>query len=123
MVRWQSIVGPLLGNRIIAHLRNNVSRLVQHSHATLQFRKNRVVPANIHRRRLTQILLNHPNEIAVKVPILDTVVVAIANEQQRLGQARVQRNAVTGVELSLFLAGTAEGFYKITISIKFKNEV
>src|SRR5256885_678878 len=62
-------------------------------------------------------------QLPLEVPILDPIVVAIANQQQRLALPRIQRNSVTGVEFSLLGTGPTKGLQKFALFVELENIV
>ena len=101
--------------------RDAAAVLVDHRHATLQLREDGVIALKMNRRRHPQILLDHADKIPVQVPMLNPIVVAIANQQQRLFPACIQPDAVTRIELSFFCAGTAKGFDELAILVELQQ--
>src|SRR5262245_30147011 len=75
----------------------------------------------MHGSRHAHVLLYDLYEMTVQVPILDPVVVAIADQQERGGLTRVQPNAVTSFEFSFLLARPAKGFHEFAIFIKLED--
>ena len=113
LIGRQSKISALFLIGIVAHLRGDVALCVQNSDPALQFWKHGVLAADMHGGRHPEIFLDHFDEVTVKVPIFDAIVVAVANEQQRFFRPRVQSNSVTGFEFSFRFARTAEGFYEL----------
>src|ERR1044071_1675214 len=81
LIRWQAEVCTLLLVRIVADPRRNVSLFIQHCHAPLQLREDGIIAANVHRRGHAKFLLNDFYEIPVEIPILDSIVVAVTDQQ------------------------------------------
>src|SRR4030095_2758743 len=59
----------------------------------------------------------------IQIPVFDTVVVAITDEQQWLGLPGVQRNSVTGFKFAFFLTGAAEGFHELAVFVELKHVI
>ena len=123
LVLRQAEVGALFLIGIVADLRGDVAVLVQHGDAALQLREHGVVAADMHGGGHPQVFLDDFHEIAVEVPVFHAIVVAVANEQQRLALARVQRDAVTGLELSFLLARPAKGFHELAVLVELEHVV
>src|SRR5262245_47671461 len=59
--------------------------------------------------------------MSIQIPVFDTVIVAITDEQQWLTLPSVQRNPVTGFEFSFFLTRAAEGFHKLAVFVELQH--
>src|SRR5205823_2726461 len=98
LVGGKSEIGSLLFIRIITELRGDPTLLIQDRDAALQLGKHGVIASDMNRCRHAKILLNDLDEISLQIPVLDTVIVAIANQQQGLALTVIQRNSMTGIE-------------------------
>ncbi|MDB6039684.1 MAG: hypothetical protein JWM99_3525 [Verrucomicrobiales bacterium] len=123
LVLGQTKVCTLLLVRIIAYLRYDVTGLVQNGGSTLKFGKNRVIAANINCGGHAKIFLDHFYEIAVQIPIFDSVIVSVADEEQGFSQASVQGDSVACFEFAFRFARAAERFYKLAIFVEFKHVI
>src|SRR5438552_4429002 len=123
LVLWQAEVGALVGNGIVADLGDDITVLVQNGDPALQLGKHGVIAADMHGGGHPQVFLDDFHKVAVEVPVFHAIVVAVANQQQRLALARVQPNAVTGLELSFRLARPAKGFHELAVLVELEHVV
>src|SRR5262245_15844248 len=61
--------------------------------------------------------------MAIQIPVFDTVIVPITDEQQWLAWPSVQRNSVTRFEFAFFLSGAAEGFHEFAVFVELKHVI
>src|SRR5258708_2162055 len=73
--------------------------------------------------RHPQVLLNDSHEVAFQIPVFHAIIVAIANQQERLPQSSVECNSMTCVEFSLFRTRPTKRFYKLTRAIELEQVI
>ena len=123
LIGRQSKIGSLFLIGIVAELGGDPPLLIQNGYPALQLGKDGVIAADMHGCGHPEVLLNHLHEIPLKIPILDAIVIAIANQQQRLALPHIERNSVTGVEFSLFGTGPTKSLHELAVFIELEHIV
>jgi hypothetical protein len=113
----------VLGIRVVGDLGDDVAVGVEHADPALQFGDDGMGAADVDGGGHAERLLQDLDEVALEVPVLDAVVVAVADEEQGPGLAGVERDAVAGVELALRGALAAEGLHEMPLRVKLQHVI
>src|SRR5881396_2119139 len=79
LIGRQSKIGSLFLIGIVAELGGDPPLLIQNGYSALQLGKDGIIAADMNRCRHAKVLLNDFHEVAIEIPILDAIVIAIAN--------------------------------------------
>src|SRR5689334_4065873 len=80
--RLEAVIGALLLVRIVTYLGHDGARFIEDSDAALELWDECKIAADVDGRGHAQIRLDHLHEIPVEVPVLDAVIVAIADKEE-----------------------------------------
>src|SRR5205807_515195 len=90
------------------------------SDSPLQLRNDGIIAADMHGGGQPQVFLDNFHEIAIEVPVFNAIVIAVANQQERLALASIQPNAVTSLELPFRLSRSAKGLHEFAVLIELE---